>query len=221
MKIRIAPSLLSADFSCLAREVEAAERAGADLIHLDIMDGHFVPEVTFGPLVVTSLAPHCHVPLDAHLMVNAPAAMLEALAAAHVSRVAVHVEACVHLHSVVNAIQRRGIEAGVAINPATSLHLLSEVLDLSDFFLVMSVNPGYGGQSLISECIAKIERLRRMIGPRPLDITVDGGVDVSNARRLVEAGATTLVAGSAVFGAVDRAQALTALRQAAEEGATE
>lgn len=213
MSLRIAPSLLSADFANLATELEDVQRAGADLIHLDIMDGGFVPNLTFGPMVVKWLAPHCRVPLDAHLMVNDPDALIEDLAAAGVARVAVHVEAARHLHRSLAAIRRLGMAAGVAINPATSLAALEDALPFLDFVLTMSVNPGFGGQEFIPESLAKIRRLRRMCGERDIDITVDGGVGPENAGQVAAAGATTLVAGSAVFGAEDREIAIARLRR--------
>ena len=220
MSVRIAPSLLSADFSCLASETLEVQEAGADLLHLDLMDGHFVPNLTFGPLVVRWLAPHCEIPLDAHLMVTEPDAIITDLAEAGVSRIAVHVEACRHLHRTLTTIREQNVSAGVALNPTTSLHLLSDTLPVVDFVVIMSVNPGFGGQAFIVEALDKIRRLRGMLREDSFDITVDGGVDVDNARQLVAAGATTLVAGSSVFGAPDRAAAVHRLRAAAQEGET-
>lgn len=220
MSVRLAPSLLSADFSRLAAEVEEVHRAGADLLHLDIMDGHFVPNLTFGPPLVRSLAVRCPIPLDAHLMVTDPDDLLGDLVAARVARIAVHLETCDHLQRTLGRIRDAGVEAGIAINPASALCLLEDALQWADFVLIMSVNPGFGGQEFIPESLDKIRRLRAMARGRSLDISVDGGVDPDNARLLVEAGATTLVAGSAVFGAADRAGALAALRRAAAEGET-
>lgn len=218
MNIRLAPSLLSADFSRLAEEVSDVAEGGADLLHLDIMDNHFVPNLTFGPTVVSSLADVSALPLDAHLMVTDPDSLVADLAGARVARIAVHVEACTHLQRTLQNIRDTGVEPGVAINPATSLTLLEEVFDWIDFVLVMSVNPGFGGQDFIVESVEKIRRLRAMAGSKPLDISVDGGVDHTNAGSLTAAGATTLIAGSAVFGCDDRGAALARLRAAAADG---
>jgi ribulose-phosphate 3-epimerase len=217
MSVRIAPSLLAADFSRIAQEIQDVEKAGADLLHLDIMDGHFVPNLTFGPPVVRSLARDARIPLDAHLMVTDPDPLIPVLAADGVARIAVHVEACPHLHRTLQSIRDSGVEAGVAVNPASALSLIEDVLPWSSFILIMSVNPGFGGQDFIPESVERIRRLRRMAGDS-LDISVDGGVCRDNAADLVGAGATTLIAGSEIFGTADRARSIAALRQPSAHG---
>ncbi len=217
MTVRIAPSLLSADYADLAREVADVQDAGADLLHLDIMDGHFVPNLTFGPPLVRRLAAHCRIPMDAHLMVTNPDDLVADLAAAGVARIAVHVESCPHLHHSLSAIRDRGMSAGIAINPTTAVHALEDAIPFADFLLVMSVNPGFGGQAFIPETTHKIERLRSLAAGQEIDITVDGGVGPDNAAELVAAGATTLVAGSEIFGRRDRGKAIAELRRRALE----
>jgi len=186
------------------------------MLHLDLMDGHFVPNLTFGPPVVAALAETATVPLDAHLMVTDPDALVPDLAKAGVRRTAVHVETCDHLHRTLARIRDLGMQPGVAINPATSLVLIEDVIEELDFVLIMSVNPGFGGQAFIESSLAKIRRLRQTAGD--LDISVDGGVDPHTAGPLVAAGATTLIAGSAIFGETDRARAVAKLRSAARQG---
>jgi ribulose-phosphate 3-epimerase len=182
------------------------------------MDGHFVPNLTFGPPVIKALARSATVPLDAHLMVTDPDPMIPELEAAGVQRTAVHVETCTHLHRTLATVREAGMEPGVAINPATSLAVIQEVLTEVEFVLVMSVNPGFGGQAFIPSTLDKIRRLCAMAGDQNLDISVDGGVDPDTAGPLVAAGATTLIAGSAVFGTDDRRRALDALRESARQG---
>jgi ribulose-phosphate 3-epimerase len=218
MSIRIAASLLSADFSRLADEVADVERGGADLLHLDIMDGHFVPNLTFGPPVVRAIASHSKIVLDAHLMVSNPDDLIDDLIAVPVARIAVHVEVCDHLQRTLQNIRSAGVEAGIAVNPASALSLLEDALPWADFVLMMSVNPGFGGQNFIPEALEKISRLRQMAAGRPLDIAVDGGVCLENVASLADAGATTLVAGSAIFGLDDRASAVSDLRSTATAG---
>jgi ribulose-phosphate 3-epimerase len=218
MNIRLAPSLLSADFAHLADEVAEVERGGADLLHLDIMDGHFVPNLTFGPFVVRDIAAASKIALDAHLMVTEPDNLIDELIAAPVARIAVHVEVCNHLQRTLNNIRAGGVKAGIAINPASALSLLGDALSWTDFVLIMSVNPGFGGQEFIPETLQRISRLRQMAAGRPLDIAVDGGVGVENVASLAHAGATTLIAGSAIFGREDRASAIADLRRAATVG---
>ena len=218
MNIRFAPSLLSADFSRLADEVAEVERGGAELLHLDIMDGHFVPNLTFGPPVVRAIASRSSIALDAHLMVTDADALIADLIAAPVARIAVHIEACRHIQRTLGNIRSDGDEAGIAINPATAHSQLEDALSWADFVVVMSVNPGFGGQAFIPETLEKIRRLRQMVGDRPLDIAVDGGVCLDNVAPLAEAGATTLIAGSAVFGLEDRAAAIADLRRAVIDG---
>jgi ribulose-phosphate 3-epimerase len=218
MSIRFAPSLLSADFARLADEVADIESAGAEMLHLDIMDGCFVPNLTFGPPVVRAIASSSNIALDAHLMVANPDALIADLIAAPVARIAVHVEVCHHLQRTLESIQSAGVEAGIAINPASALSLLEDALPWADFVLVMSVNPGYGGQAFIPEALGKIRRLRQMADGQALDIAVDGGVGLENVVALAQAGATTLVAGSAIFGQRDRTAAIAELRRAVSVG---
>jgi len=200
--IKIAPSILSADFACLGDQVREAEAAGADYIHFDVMDGHFVPNLTMGPLVVRAIRPLTRLPLDVHLMIEAPDRYLEDFARAGANILTVHQEASVHLHRTVQAIHKLDIRAGVAINPATPLVHIEEILPFIDLVLLMTVNPGFGGQAFIETMLPKIARLRKMIDDRGLEceLEVDGGIGPETAGRVVAAGARVLVAGSAIFG---------------------
>jgi len=214
----IAPSILSADFARLADEVAALERGGADFLHVDVMDGHFVPNLTVGPPIVESLKKVTKLPLDVHLMMTNPDAFIAEFAAAGADYLTVHVEACPHLHRTVQSIKEHGVKAGVTLNPATSLHTIEEILSEADLVLIMSVNPGFGGQKFISSCVKKVSAARQMIdraGSRAL-LEVDGGVKVDNAAQVLAAGADVLVAGSAIFSSRDYAATIAALRAAGQ-----
>jgi ribulose-phosphate 3-epimerase len=215
--IKIAPSILSADFARLGDAVGEAEAAGADWIHVDVMDGHFVPNITIGPPVTAALRKVTDLPLDVHLMIEEPDRYLEAFADAGASVITVHQEACVHLHRTVDRIRQLGVKAGVAINPATPVSMLDEILPFLDLVLVMSVNPGFGGQSWIPTSAAKIKAVRdRLEGRAGVEIEVDGGISPETASAVVQAGATVLVAGAAVFGGKGSVAAnIQALREAA------
>jgi ribulose-phosphate 3-epimerase len=213
-KIKIAPSLLSADFSRLADEIQDVEKAGADWLHLDVMDGHFVPNLTFGPLVVQSLRSLTQLPFDCHLMVSEPEKWVEPFVRAGANHITVHLESTPHLNRLIHQIKDRGCSVGVSLNPATPLAHLEEVLDIVDLVLIMSVNPGFGGQSFIENSYSKISRLNAMRGNRKFLIEVDGGVNQKNIRLLQKAGADVFVVGTSVFGQKNRKQAISALRQA-------
>jgi len=200
-RIKIAPSILSADFSCLGQQVREAVKAGADYIHVDVMDGHFVPNISIGIPVVASLRKITKIPLDVHLMIEKPELYVSQFIDAGADILTVHVEASTHLHSTINSIKERGIKAGVSINPATPLSSLDEVLSMVDLILIMTVNPGFGGQGFIESTIDKIARMRRIIYNRKIraELEVDGGITVETAPGVVKAGADVLVAGSAIF----------------------
>ncbi|ULO05391.1 ribulose-phosphate 3-epimerase [Paenibacillus sp. 19GGS1-52] len=215
--ILIAPSLLSADFAALGAEVAEAEASGADWIHVDVMDGQFVPNITLGPAIVKAVSAHTSLPLDVHLMIEAPERYVADFAAAGAGVITVHAEACVHLHRVVHQIKELGIMVGVAINPGTPASAVREVLEDVDMVLVMTVNPGFGGQAFIPNMLRKIRQIRQWaneVNPG-LRIEVDGGVTEATAPLVAEAGADVLVAGNAVFGRSDRAAAILAIRTAA------
>ncbi|MGG2199561.1 MULTISPECIES: ribulose-phosphate 3-epimerase [Paenibacillus] len=214
--LRIAPSILSADFARLGEEVADVEQGGADWLHVDVMDGHFVPNMTIGPLVVEALRPRTKLPLDVHLMIEQPDRYVPAFAKAGADLISVHAEACVHLHRTLHGIKEQGVKAGVVLNPATPLSAIEYApLEIVDLVLVMTVNPGFGGQSFIPGSLEKIRSLRKMLNERGLahiDIEVDGGINADTAKLVAAAGANVLVAGNAVFGQPDRAAAIRAIR---------
>jgi len=212
MAVKIAPSILSADFARLGEEIKAIDQAGADYIHVDVMDGHFVPNITIGPAVVKALKPHSNKPFDVHLMIDPVDPYIQAFAEAGSDIITVHAEAGKHLDRTVQLIKSLGLKAGVSLNPATPPEVLAYVLDKIDLVLVMSVNPGFGGQSFIESQVAKISRLKQMIGAKAIEIEVDGGVTSETSKRCIAAGADVLVAGSAVFATSDYAANIKALR---------
>lgn len=214
--MKIAPSILSADFAALGDAIARVETAGADLLHVDVMDGHFVPNLTIGPPVIESVRKRTRLPLDVHLMIEEPERWVETYVKAGADYLTVHAETCPHLERALTLIRESGARSGVALNPATPPEVLQYVLDDLDLVLVMSVNPGFGGQSFIPTAYEKVRRLREMLGKRPVLVSVDGGVKTENAGPLAQAGADVLVAGSAVFGAPDPGAALAALRSASE-----
>jgi ribulose-phosphate 3-epimerase len=200
-KIKLAPSILSADFGRLGEQVIEATRAGADYIHVDVMDGHFVPNITVGPLVVAAIRPYTNLPLDVHLMIESPEKYIQQFVQAGANIITVHVEVCPHLHRVVESIKELGVKAGVSLNPSTPLTAVDEVLSALDLVLLMSVNPGFGGQQFIEGTVGKIARLRRRLDELGLaaELEVDGGINAEIAPRVAKAGARVLVAGAAVF----------------------
>jgi ribulose-phosphate 3-epimerase len=214
--MKIAPSILSADFAALGEAIARVEAAGADLLHVDVMDGHFVPNLSIGPPVIESIRKRTRLPLDVHLMIEEPERWVETYVKAGADYVTVHAEASPHLERTLTLIREAGARSGVALNPSTPPEVLQYVLDDLDLVLVMSVNPGFGGQSFIPTAYEKIRRLRAMLADRPVLVSVDGGVKADNAGPLVQAGATVLVAGSAIFATPDPGAALVALRSASE-----
>jgi ribulose-phosphate 3-epimerase len=216
VSIRIAPSILSADFARLGEEVRAVEAAGADVIHVDVMDGRFVPNITIGPPVVAALRKVTKLPLDVHLMIVEPEKYVEDFANAGADTILVHVEASPHLHRTLQSIRKLGKRAGAVLNPSTHESTLAYVMDVVDQVLVMSVNPGFGGQSFIREVLPKVRAIRAMIGKRDVDIEMDGGIAAGTIGPAAEAGTNVFVAGSAVFGSKDYKKTIDALRAEAE-----
>jgi len=214
--MKIAPSILSADFAALGEAIARVEAAGADQLHVDVMDGHFVPNLTIGPPVIESIRKRTRLPLDVHLMIEEPERWIETYVRAGADWLTVHAEACPHLQRTLNQIREAGARAGVALNPSTGPGILEYVLDDLDLVLVMSVNPGFGGQSFIPTTYEKIRKIRALLGKRPVLVSVDGGVKREHAHPLAQAGAGVLVAGSAIFGAPDPGKAVVELRNAAE-----
>lgn len=213
--LKIAPSILSADFAKLGQEIIEVEQAGADWIHVDVMDGHFVPNITIGPLIVDAIRPHTTLPLDVHLMIENPDRYISAFAKSGADIISIHQEACPHLHRTIYQIKEAGAKAGVVLNPGTPIEMIKEVLSDVDLILFMTVNPGFGGQSFIPSVLSKIATCRKWLdqaGYTHIDIEVDGGVNQETARRCEEVGANVLVAGSAIFNQSDRLEAIRLLR---------
>ncbi|MGG0718875.1 ribulose-phosphate 3-epimerase [Robertmurraya massiliosenegalensis] len=212
--VKIAPSILSADFSKLGEEIKDVEQGGADYIHIDVMDGHFVPNITIGPLIVEAIRPVTTLPLDVHLMIENPDQYVEAFAKAGADFITVHVEACKHLHRTIQNIKSLGVKAGVVLNPATSVEMIKPIIDDVDMVLLMTVNPGFGGQKFIHSVLPKIKEVKEIIEARGLktEIEVDGGVNEETAKLCMEAGANVLVAGSAIYNEKDRKLAIEVLR---------
>ncbi len=218
--MKLAPSILSADFSNLLKDVKTVEEAGCEYLHIDVMDGHFVPNITIGPVVVNSLKGKTDMIFDVHLMIENPENYIEAFAKAGADIITIHEEAATHLHRVLQMIKAQGVKAGVSLNPATSLSVLEYVLEDLDMVLIMSVNPGFGGQKYIPAMTEKVRRLKEMIDQKGLnvDIQVDGGINPDNVGEIVQAGAEIIVAGSAIFNTGDVQQAVRDLRTQGESG---
>jgi ribulose-phosphate 3-epimerase len=214
--IKIAPSILSANFARLGAEIKDVERGGADYIHVDVMDGHFVPNITIGPLVVEAVRPVTKLPLDVHLMIESPDQYIGAFAKAGADILTVHVEACTHLHRTIQQIKANGMKAGVVLNPHTPVSMIEHILEDIDLVLLMTVNPGFGGQSFIHSVLPKIKQVANLIEEKKLqvEIEVDGGVNHETAKLCIEAGANVLVAGSAIYNQKDRGQAIANIRNA-------
>lgn len=212
--VKIAPSILSADFSKLGEEILAVEKGGADYIHIDVMDGHFVPNITIGPLIVEAIRPITKLPLDVHLMIENPDQYIEAFAKAGADYITVHVEACRHLHRTIQNIKSFGIKAGVVLNPATPVESIQHIIGEIDMVLLMSVNPGFGGQKFIPEVLPKIRKVKEMAEQKgvAMEIEIDGGVNPETAKLCMEAGANVLVAGSAIYNQEDYAEAISLIR---------
>ncbi|GKU81889.1 ribulose-phosphate 3-epimerase [Niallia sp. NCCP-28] len=214
MMIKIAPSILSANFAALGEDIKDVELGGADYIHVDVMDGHFVPNITIGPLVVDAIRPITKLPLDVHLMIENPDQYISEFAKAGADIITVHVEACRHLHRTIQLIKEQGIKAGVVLNPSTPVDTIKHIIQDIDMVLLMTVNPGFGGQAFISSVVPKITEVRKManeLNPE-MDIEVDGGINEETAKICIEAGANVLVAGSFIYGSSDRAEAIKTIR---------
>ncbi|GLY10532.1 ribulose-phosphate 3-epimerase [Pseudobacillus badius] len=212
--VKIAPSILSANFAKLGEEIKEVEAGGADWIHVDVMDGHFVPNITIGPLIVEAVRPVTTLPLDVHLMIENPDLYIEAFAKAGADYITVHAEACPHLHRTIQLIRSFGVKPGIVLNPATPASVLEYIIEDIDLVLLMTVNPGFGGQSFIHSVVPKIQEVKQMITEKGLDvlIEIDGGVNTETAKLCTDAGADVLVAGSAVYNKADRKQAITDIR---------
>ncbi|MCE7794654.1 ribulose-phosphate 3-epimerase [Salipaludibacillus sp. CUR1] len=212
--VKVAPSILSADFAKLGDEIKDVEAGGADYIHVDVMDGHFVPNITIGPLIVNAVRPVTDLPLDVHLMIENPDQYIPLFAEAGADIISVHVETCPHLHRTVHMIKEAGVKAGVVLNPATPVESVRHIIQDVDLVLLMTVNPGFGGQTFIHEVLPKIREVKEMVAKldKDIEIEVDGGVNAETAELCIEAGADVLVAGSAVYGKTDRQKAIESIR---------